>query len=336
MKTNKQSNGQKKSSPLKWIGIFIAIVFIGIAFYMYRDTIISQLPILKTESYSKDQQKVIDAFGKPQGFTIVQMQNEPKTEIWQYPLLDAIFTFSDGLFVSRAHKSFHAVEDNLMYLASEPKEWYRTRTLDDVRTALGTEPYRVSDINEDLFAGAKIYNFGNLVSVGTIRDQVVFIKNLMYEDTGEQILKNESDNIATQDGSATEDSAWTIGRVFAMDSSFSVFVDTEFQNQIYGSLEFEGESKRHVFCFRGDVNDTEGPCEGAGVPLFSISEYSQSQYAEIQKSELSDLYVKIGESTDVVYTFSHPNGDLPEELQNGKALQIYDYVTESFLIGEPK
>lgn len=336
MKPNKQLNGKTPSPFPKWGGLLVLFLIIGVAGYFFRDEIASFFGEKPDPRFSMDQQKVIDAFGKPQAFTLVSPVGEPRLETWQYPLLDTVLTFSDGAFVSRTHVPFGITKDaNLMYAAMTPADFYEISSLAQMEQQVGVPPSASSEIHPDLLDNATIHNFGNLISVGVMNEQVVFVKTMVYEDSGQALSPTDAARTTNINKDGTDDTAWMTGRVFAMDDSFSVFVDRDYQNLIYATVEFEGETRRHVFCFRGEENSEESACEGVGVPIFSITEYTLDQYREIQKSELADMYVKIGESGNTVYIFSHPNGDVPQELQNGKVIEIYDLVRESFMIGAP-
>lgn len=330
-----ENTGGKPSIFKKLVVTVLSIAVVGglaLMAYTNRNLILSYLPFLKTNSYSKDQQKVVDAIGLPHSYTIVMVPGEARQEIWQYPLIDEIFTFSDGSFESRTHKKFGLSENpNLLYAKIEPYIFYSAQTLSDIERVVGVEAYVSSKIDSGLLENATVHNFGNLVSVGTQDDKVVFVKTMMYQDTGEEIPKptnaptNETDD---------DDNEWMTGRVFSMDGIFSVFVDTEFQNNIYSTLDFDEGRRIHVFCFRGSQNSEGSPCEGTGSPIFSIAEYTKAQYDEILESPYAEAYVKVGEKDGTIYVFSHPNGDMPIELQ-GKINTIYDYVIESFMMGEP-
>ncbi len=331
----KHNNTVSKPSFFKKLVVTVLSIAVvgGLALMMYtnRNIILSYLPFLKTSAYSKDQQKVVNAFGLPHSYTIVMFPDEARQEIWQYPLMDEIFTFKDGAFESRTHKKFGLPENpNLFYTKIEPNAFYSAQTVSDIERIVGVEAYVTSNIDSSLLENATIHNFGNLVSVGTQDDKVVFVKTMMYMDAEETSQKSNTPTSET----VTDNNEWMTGQVFSMDGLFSVFVDTEYQNSIYATLDFDEGRRVHVFCFRGSQNSDESPCEGTGSPIFSIAEYTKVQYDEMLKSPYADAYEQIGEKGNIVYIFSHPNGDMPVELQ-GKINIIFDNVKESFMISSP-
>ena len=128
---------------------------------------------------------------------------------------------------------------------------------------------------------------------------------------------------------ASDDEEWKVGRVFSQDNQFSVFVDVDIAQNLVALKELQNEAHTHHFCYSADDVEQDFFCDGLGRPLFSIIEYTEADYQEFLQTPLADTEILLARRGGKVYTFTHPNGDVPAIIM-GRANEFYDMVIESF------
>ena len=315
---------------LKSIFLFSVLV---IAFFVWQEM---NQQKKTNDKYSADQQKIISEFGLPDTFQVIQnfeTENlETKSEIWRYLKLGEIFLFENGQFSARSHQDFGLdSESQLVTVKIEPADIYDLTTLEEINQLLGGEPNYSADINKEVLANAKIYNYDNLVTVGLVDNKISWFRTFAGVNGINKIADTAiNDKSQLSNAPTINDEEWKKGRVFSEDNKFSVFVDVDVAKNLVALKELQNEAQTHHFCYSEDNVEQDFFCNGWGRPLFIIIEYTEADYQEFLETPMADTELFLAKREGKVYTFTHPNGDVPDIIM-GRANDFYDMVIESFV-----
>lgn len=300
--------------------ILIWIVLLGILAIVYFAWQEMDPKDKLNSKYSADQQRIISEFGLPDTFQVVKDSGADgtatKSEIWRYLKLGEVFLFENGQFSARTHQDFNLdIDASLVAVKIEPADVYDLVTLEEINQLLGGEPNYSADINQEVLANAQLYNYDNLVTIGLVNNKISWVRTFAGVSGVDKV---------------TSDEEWKKGRVFSEDEQFSVFVDMDVAQNLVALKELQNEAYTHHFCYSGEDIEEDFFCNGWGRPLFSIIEYSEADYQEFLQTPLIDTELVLAKRDGKVYTFTHPNGDVPAIIM-GRANDFYDMVMESFV-----
>ena len=286
--------------------------------------------------YSSDQQRIVSEFGLPDTFQVVKDsgadEKTTRSEIWRYLKLGEVFLFENGQFSARTHQDFNLNADaSLVTVKIEPADVYNLITLEEINQLLGGEPNYSADINQEVLANAQLYNYDNLVTIGLVDNKISWVRTFAGvsgdDKNADTIIEDEPQS---KDTLSTNDEEWKKGRVFSEDEQFSVFVDVDVAQNLVALKELQNEAYTHHFCYSGEDVEEDFFCNGWGRPLFSIIEYSEANYQQFLQTPFADTELVLAKKDGKVYTFTHPNGDVPAIIM-GRADDFYDTVMESFV-----
>jgi len=306
---------------LRFLILIVILSMLAIAYFGWQR--ISQKSELNIK-YSSDQQRIVSEFGLPDTFQVVNDFESDTTitrsEIWRYLKLGEVFLFENGQFSARTHQDFNLDDESqLVTVKIEPADVYSLAKLEEVNQLLRGEPNYSANINSELLAEAQFYSYDDLVAVGIVKDKVSWIRTFAGVKSTSVNSKPNSNN-----------EAWKRGRVFSQDNQFSVFVDVDVAQNLVALKELQNEALTHHFCYSTDESEQDFFCNGWGKPLFTIIEYTEADYQEFLQSPLADTELVLAKKAGKVYTFTHPNGDVPEII-SGRADDFYNMVIESFV-----
>lgn len=292
---------------LKVLGIvFLTIIGLGVIIYFIplpeedvddstdTDTEEVEKAEVRTD-YTDDQKKFIYNFGRPNSWELTfNQEDEPTLEVWKYIELGEVITFGDGNFIDRVEYGFPVPEGNVIMDAMiEPKDVYKLTTLEELNDLLGTEPTVTADINSEIWEGAKFYSYDEIVTAGTIDDELVFIKTQSYSID----LSDESDAATTTSDTILYENN-TYGFSLELPASW---YDYEVEEDSY----YEDGSIYYTFSLPTD--DPEYADFGGKIMIFTIEVYSQ-----LPDEDLLFFSTYAGENENYYFYYSHLN-DIPSE-----------------------
>ncbi len=330
----------KKRNNRNWllVGLILLVALAAAGWWLAPDKIKQQLGF-KTQvnpAYSEHQQKVVANFGEPDAFKLVMNLDDPRRETWFYYQLGEAFVFEDGQFLARTHQDFDIKNrSDLVTVKFKPADFYQIETMGQLTNLTGVEPNFSGEINPEVLEDAQFYSFADALDVGLIDDQVVFIKtNAFRTDKTKTEHKQQKDlNPSSQPTQATQkDSSKSNQIMTSPDKVFQINAGVLATNMTVAVEEPDFAQKLYTFCVRvDDPNLADFFCEGQARPVFNIAAYSFSQFEEQTNSPLysQETEPTLGTYDDTIYTFSHINGDVPDEIQ-GQADQYFKAVRDSF------
>ncbi|MBL7070553.1 MAG: hypothetical protein ISS26_00060 [Candidatus Omnitrophica bacterium] len=130
--------------------------------------------VLTKDRLSKDQQKLVDAFGYPDIFALL-MDAEKRVEVWTYFSCERSFSFSNGRFLRFVPQK--RLPDYFQWPDFRPTEFKYGMTMKDMEKILG-KPAASGKINSDLMEGVTMYDYFDQVKVALQGEKVVFVQTL--------------------------------------------------------------------------------------------------------------------------------------------------------------
>ena len=330
---------------LSLLGVFITLGVLVGAFFLgksiFNQTKSTSTSVSQTAGYTQDQKKVIEAFGLPDAFKIVNASDK-RVETWYYQNLNEVFAFNNGQFLARSHYDYQ-LPNKVQAISLAPKDFYSAQKLNDVVRVVGFEPSLTGEINDSALDNAQIANFDNLLVVGTQDDKVVFVETRSVYDQSAKNSKvtqapptTSQDNPATTSGEIDNQTETDAENTLVMpsDNRFSINAGVLAKEMTVSFDDDTGYAKREYnFCVPvSNEDDEDFFCDGQGTPAFIITAYTPKQLANQQASPYwgeGNEQIITTNADGLTYTLSHPNGFVPDEIA-GRADDYYQSVIESF------
>jgi hypothetical protein len=274
-------------------------------------------------------------FGEPDAFKLVVNLKGPRRETWFYYQLGEAFVFEDGQFLARQHQDFD-IEDKseLITVKFKPADFYQIETMNQLTELTNVEPNFSGEINPEVLDNAQFYSFADALDVGLINEQVVFIKTHAFQTSQgynqDSQLQNQPSPKQTQ--TSQHKPATSNQIVTSPDALFQIDAGELAAEMTVAVEQPDFAQKLYTFCVRvDDPNLADFFCEGQARPVFTIAAYSFPQFEEQTNSPLysQETEPTLGTYDDLIYTFSHVNGDVPAEIQ-GKADRYFEAVRDSY------
>ncbi len=267
--------------------------------------------LIFTSPYSKDQRKIIEAFGLPDSFEVtMNVYDEPMMESWKYLELSKVFIFADQKYVESVDFEFSELETSQAILNAplEPSDVYYLTDVKDLESKLDISP-DVSTLNDDVLENASFLNYGNLVHVGVFEDKPVFVKTLSYsvpiEDSDTSTVSTEEIDKPSNQVSEEEVVVFTGEKYIDETYGFSLILPDSWKNNYNVVEDFDFDSMRSTITFQYLVPSPYADGVQGEIDVFTIEAYFE------EPSEEEVMYSEFLGNNNVYFLYySHFNGDI--------------------------
>lgn len=209
--------------------------------------------------------------------------------------------------------------------------------MDQITQLTGVEPNFSGEINPALLENGKFYSFADILDVGLVDEEVVFVRTYGFwsdakSEASDELRENGAQN--NQPSNSSDSDTTVSGTIVTTpDQVFKIDAGVLAADMTVAIEEPDFAQKLYTFCVKtDDPNLADFFCEGQARPVFTIAAYSFPQFQEQTTGPLYDpeLESTITTYDDTIYTFSHMNGDVPDQIQ-GRADEYFKTVRDSFV-----
>ncbi|MDX9971082.1 MAG: hypothetical protein RBS56_04230 [Candidatus Gracilibacteria bacterium] len=291
-------------------------IFLGTVFILFLGFIAL---VLFVSPYSKDQRKIIEAFGTPDSFEItMNVFDEPMMESWKYLELSKVFIFADKKFVESIDFEFSQINNGQAILNAplEPKDVYYLSDIKALENKLSIVP-EASNLQDDVLENAEFYNFANLVHAGVIEGKINYIKTLSFVVPNEEISTSEDisdkeifEEVSDRDLGLKEDYSLDKevlkGEKYVNDTfGFSLIIPDSWRNNYNIVEDFDFDLMKSTITFQYLIpSPYENQVQGF-VDVFTIEAFFETPDPnEVLFSEF------LGNNNVYFLYYSHFNGDI--------------------------
>ncbi len=230
--------------------------------------------------------------------------------------------FQDGEFIARQHFNFDVDQDEGIYLALEPKDFYLISSLEQINSLLARKPSSESEINPEINGQNQLFvSYDNLLNVTLSEGKVVGLQTVALKSAPQEDAAEKTEIIG-------DDVLNRPGKIFIGNSqqeanSFSYYLaDPVFRLIKQRPLHLDGEYPSYGYCYsldQGASFDTQpqdpGACADEESMVWVIDLLPLEVYDNLGELEMIGRE-ELVRNRDFVYAITHTNGDLPPDLPN--------------------
>jgi hypothetical protein len=134
---------------------------------------------------SQQQLSVVDDFGKPDAFTLVEVDdpdgNHIRHEVWAYYQGKTSFTFVEGVFINSGE--VEVLPEGYFPTPYHPEQFSLGNSSEQVRAVLGDYPISLIENSEAIQPGAQFFA-GQQLILGFLEDRLYYVEALVFIPEG--------------------------------------------------------------------------------------------------------------------------------------------------------